>query len=564
MSIQAEVSLPELLRQLTAITREVRLSGSPEEARAFDHIENELIAWGYTVNRYLSDALIGFPLHSSLTVVSPEPIELPCNGYSLSPKTGPAGVTARIVGAGAGHEADYDHLDVHGAIVLTDGLAMPAKTLAAARAGAIGHIHINDEHTHEMCLSPVWGTPVPETAGLLPAVPSVGITRADGDRLKAMLATGTVTVRLVTEPFRQWTRIPCLTADLAGSDGDEFILFSGHVDSWHLGVMDNGTANAAQLEVARLLATRRQDLRRGIRLAFWSGHSHGRYASSAWYADTFWRELHARCVCHVNIDSVGAIGATVLEEVAAMADTYEFGREVLRDTVGVELDYRRISRSSDQSFWGHGIPTLWASLSEQPRDDSATGSAMAALLGAGGKAGGLGWWWHTPEDTFDKIDPEHLVRDCRVYAETLWRLCTLERLPFDPSAGAAEMADAIERYHAAAGGAIDLCGTAALARESASAIRSALDRITDPTRANRFVQGIQHWLIPVNYTRLGPFEHDLALRCPCVPGLSDAGELAKLAPESDAFHFLRTKLIRERNRVEHALSHAKREADAAR
>ena len=44
-------------------------------------------------------------------------------------------------------------------------------------------------------------------------------------------------------------------------------------------------------------------------MAFWSGHSHGRYASSAWYADTFWHDLHERCVCHVNIDSVGAKGA---------------------------------------------------------------------------------------------------------------------------------------------------------------------------------------------------------------------------------------------------------------
>ncbi len=190
-------------------------------------------------------------------------------------------------------------------------------------------------------------------------------------------------VRLVTEPYLAWTMIPTLTGELPGTEEDRFVMFSGHVDSWHYGAMDNGTANATQLEVARLLAERRGELRRGIRLAFWSGHSHGRYASSTWYADHHWHDLHEHCVCHVNVDSVGANGASILEEAPTMAETYEFGRQVLAELTGKELDYRRISRSSDQSFWGHGIPTLFASLSEQARDDSATGAAMAQLLGAG-------------------------------------------------------------------------------------------------------------------------------------------------------------------------------------
>ena len=64
---------------------------------------------------------------------------------------------------GAGMPGDYEGRDVGGKIVISDGLAMPGKALAAERAGAIGQIHINDEHIHEMCISPVWGTPIPET-----------------------------------------------------------------------------------------------------------------------------------------------------------------------------------------------------------------------------------------------------------------------------------------------------------------------------------------------------------------------------------------------------------------
>lgn len=550
------VSGSELDRHLRSIARVVRLSGTPEEAESFDYIEGQLKDFGYRTDRHASDALIGYPQRSSLEVLSGEARQIRSNGYSLSPSTGPGGVTGELIYVGAGQAADYDDKDARGKIVISEGLAMPAKELAAKAAGAIAQIHINDEHIHEMCISPVWGTPIPSTSHLLPTVPAVAIQRPDGDRLIAESKNGAVTVRLATEPFREWVKIPTLTADLPGSADDSFVLFSGHVDSWHYGVMDNGTANATQMEVARLLAERKGSLQRGIRLAFWSGHSHGRYASSTWYADAFWQEIHQRCVCHVNVDSVGAKGATILDEAPTMAETYGFGRQILHDTIGAELDYRRISRSSDQSFWGHGVPSLFASLSEQSRDDSATGAALAQLLGGGGKSGGLGWWWHTTEDTLDKIDPDFFVRDAGIYAETLGRLCTTERLPFDPAAGAEEIADAVAGYDEQAGGAIDLSGTEGLARDVATAIRGAGLEKLDAAQANATVMNVIKTLIPVNYTEAGPFGHDLALGAKPVHGLSSAPQLASLEAGSDDFHFLRTKLIRERNRVEHALHSA--------
>jgi hypothetical protein len=183
---------------------------------------------------------------------------------------------------------------------------------------------------------------------------------------------------------------------------------------------------------------------------------------------------------------------------------------------------------------------------------------MAQLLGAGSRAGGLGWWWHTPEDTRDKIDPELLVRDARVYAETLWLLCTLPRLPFDFAATADEIAQTLDRYHAAANGQLDLQHTRVLAMELGDALRGgALDSLTD-TQANALLMDLAHLLIPVNYTRTGPFEHDLALGTQPLPGLSDAATLGTLDPASNDARYLRTKLDRERNRVEHALRAALR------
>lgn len=553
-----DVSSSELQRHLNSIAQYVRLSGTADEAKAFDYIESQLKSFGYHVNRYASDALIGYPGKSSLEIVSPERMSIPCNGYSLSPLTSDAGITGELVYVGAGRPSDYDGIDVHGKIVMSDGLAMPDKTIASQDAGAIGQIHINDEYIHEMCISPVWGTPIPETAGLLPKIPAVAVTKPDGARIRAAMEKGPVTVRLMTQPYRAWCKIPTLTGDLPGTKEDNFIMFSGHVDSWHYGAMDNGTANATQLEVARLLAERKDSLYRGVRMAFWSGHSHGRYASSAWYADAFWHDLHERCACHVNIDSVGAKGAVILSEAPVMAETYGFAKDVLKDTVGVDLDYRRMSRSSDQSFWGHGIPTVLASLSEQGIEDSEMFKAMASLLGGGAKGGGLGWWWHTTEDTLDKIDADFLVRDARVYAETMWRMCTLERLPLDIAALADEIGEAVRDYNEAANGAIDLSGTEAMATDLAANIRSVDFSQVSPERANRLLMDLDRLLLPVNFTANGPFEQDLALGTVPVPGLREVHQLATMDPDSDAFRYLKTKLVRQRNRIEHALRAASR------
>lgn len=558
-AIVDEVSVNRLMDHTRVIAQWVRLSGSPEEAKAFDYIAEQLAVFGYGVRRHTHPALVGYPGAARLEILSPERFTIACNGYSLSPATPDAGVEGELVYAGSGQAEDYPEGDLTGKIALSEGLAMPPKTVAADRRGVLAQIHINDEHIHEMCISPVWGMPTPETAPLLPKTPSVAVARADGERLLTLLRDGPVRARLLTKPFLGWVELPIVTADLPGVADDSFVLFSGHVDSWHYGAMDNGTANATQLEVARLLAERRGELRRGVRLAFWSGHSHGRYASSCWYADTFWHELHERCVCHVNVDSVGAVGATVLEEAPTMAETYAFGRDVLREVAGVELEYKRISRSSDQSFWGHGIPALYASLSEQPRDDSsATGAALATLLGGGGKGGGLGWWWHTTEDTLDKIDPDNLRRDARVYAAALWRLCTEEWLPFDYAAVADEIAAALGRYGDAAGDALNLSGAHVLAQQLGARLRATREGERDAAAANRLAMALGRLLIPVNYTRSGPFEHDLALGIVPLPGLHDCVRLGTLDPGSDDFRFLQARLVRERNRVEHALRAALR------
>src|SRR6478609_970812 len=202
MSIdRSNVRQEELMRHLRAVSAEVRLSGSPEEARAFDYIEGQLKGWGYTVNRYSCDAYTGYPQQAWLKMTSLDAMEIAANGYSLSPATPPEGIEAELVDAGEGSDADFEAIDARGKIVLTDGLATPGKALLAAETGAVGHIHNNGDHIHEMCISPIWGTPTPETAHLLPAVPAVAIKGETAAALRTFLAKGEVRLRLMTQPY---------------------------------------------------------------------------------------------------------------------------------------------------------------------------------------------------------------------------------------------------------------------------------------------------------------------------------------------------------------------------
>ena len=133
-------------------------------------------------------------------------------------------------------------------------------------------------------------------------------------------------------------------------DPDEFLLVHGHYDSWYEGIGDNATGDAALLELARVLWSLRARLQRSVRIAWWPGHSTGRYAGSTWYADTFADELDERCIAQLDIDSPGCAGATAYEEVMWMAEADALCRSSIRDALGASAERVRPLRAGDYSF----------------------------------------------------------------------------------------------------------------------------------------------------------------------------------------------------------------------
>ena len=73
---------------------------------------------------------------------------------------------------------------------------------------------------------------------------------------------------------------------------------------------------------------------------------------------------------------------------------------------------------------------------------------------------------------------------------------------------------------------------------------------------------IMHTLQPVFCTEAGRFEQDPAIRIPPIPGLQPVRKLAAMDQGGDEARFLKTGLMRQRNRVSYALSQAIKIMDA--
>lgn len=560
------VSVERLMHETQAIAQGVRLSGSEGEREAFDYVADVLRGLGLEPMLYLSPAYISLPESAILQL---DGKELPAITHSMATSTPPEGLHVPLVDLRNGTSQDHASHDVDGKAVLLDGMAMPGKVAAAETAGAAAAIFANrDEHVHEMIVSTVWGSPTPDERARLPRIPVVSIGPTARDQLrKALEQRPYVAVDLATRVTTAWTEIPTLVAQVDGiAEPEKFVLLSGHIDSWHYGAMDNGSANAAMLETLRVVLPYRDTFRRGLRLAFWSGHSHGRYAGSSWYADNFWEDLHNNCVVHINVDSVGGQNATVLTEAHAMAETRPIAAEVIGALTGVAFTGTRFGRAGDQSFQGHGIPSLFMSLSEQPPAEGDAASGFAELVGGtGAKSGGLGWWWHTPEDTVDKIDSALLLRDARIYAAITYRFLSDVLVSLDLQAAAEDLLQHLQHWQHQAEARFDLDqvvsrgeDVAGLAARFQASLKAVDGRISNEVaqHLNTIIMNVEHALVRLNYVQTEPYAHDPAASEPPVPLLEPITQLVRVEPSSDANHELQTLLVRRRNRVLQELAEA--------
>jgi hypothetical protein len=311
-----ELSGKEALGHIEFITREIptRLAGSEECKRMAQYLKDQMVRYGIPSEIHEFDALVGFTGTAELIVLEPEKRVVQCNPFVHIANTTPAGLMGELIFVGSGGIDDYTGKGVKGKVTLSELSYSPPrqeKQRIAAEHGSIAQIMINWGSSESKTLAygsvkPPWGNPTPATLGDMPRIPSITVSRADGEYLIELCRKGPVKVWLRAESPEEWRRAQITLGLLEGSEEPEkFLVFGGHMDSWGGGVTCNATGNFAVLEVARVLAKYRPELKRTVRVGFWSCHETGTMVGSSYFVNTYWDELDRNGIAYINVDSPG-------------------------------------------------------------------------------------------------------------------------------------------------------------------------------------------------------------------------------------------------------------------
>jgi Iap family predicted aminopeptidase len=548
-----------------AIVRYERPSGSPGENAAIDHIVTSLREAGVPVEVHTFQAYTSDPVAAAVEVPStgfaPEAITVAFSGAAnrleaplvdvgtlsdLPELEVGTGERLALPDEGNGVRADPRLAAVRGAIALVEGQPRNVSATVLARLGAVGVIFVNpEERLNDLIVTTTWGNPSLRNAHRLPDLPVVQVKKSAGDQLRELLAREPIRVRISAQVETGWRPLRLVVARIPGPDPEApFALLGGHIDAWYHGATDEGASNAAMVELAKGFHRHRDHLRRGLVVAWWPGHSNGRYAGSTWYADQFFDELRRRGVAYLNVDGIGQMGAKRFGA-NTTASLEQVAIDAVRNRVGVKIQPRRPGRNSDQSFNGIGLPLLQLNHSRLPED------------------GGY-WWWHTPEDTFDKIDFEVLKTDTDLYVDALARLLAAPRFPVDLVAEVRGLGEELAARQQVAGDRLALAEVwhrHERLLDLVSALHASGGVPTTPD-ADLALLRILRPLHRVLYTPLDPYHPDPGVESGLLQGFSAVEILGREQPGSSRYRFAETSLLRERNRLLEALDEAIREAAA--
>jgi len=548
-----------------------RLSGQGEDRKAAQYVVEKMVSYGLATQLLEFETYNSRPGFSELKILKPISLSiasLAC-GHILS--TLPEGMELELAYVGAGGEEEYKEKDVRGKAVLVEvsySPPTPEKARLAAARGARAIICSNwGEDQDVIChraLKAVWGTPTLHTFDQIPKIAGLSISRKAGELLKKLCSEGaSVRIFVRAEAVNNWETLVQPLGILRGTgEGKYFLLVSGHLDAWRPGVTCNATGNGLMLELARVFAKHRHTFSHDIYFVFWNGHEIAEAAGSTWFVDHYWDLLRDHCIGYVNIDSPGLKGATRYEAVASL-ELVRFVQSVLRGVLKEEPVVSGLRKIGDQSFLGIGIPSISGRMAFSPEEIRRNHGAT------------LGWWNHTAEDTFDKVDPANLQIDLVADATIIWRLAQSRILPYDFSRVAEEIRENLLSYASDVGGnpfqlkplveaATSLC-------RKIEALEALRETIEGSGRSSEAVSVFNHGLRKLSQTLTSPFRtscspyeqdsYGLTILSKPIPLLAPMIDLKKMDPHHQNYHLLAATLVKNRNRISDAIHQAHEELD---
>ncbi|RIJ76402.1 hypothetical protein D1871_13365 [Nakamurella silvestris] len=238
-------------------------------------------------------------------------------------------------------------------------------------------------------------------------IPGIGMSYESGRRLATAAARGQAGIRIdLTSEQRSWTA-ENLVLDLPGRT-DEVITLTAHYDGHSLGesAMDNGSGIAVVLEVARRLQPVVSQLRRGIRVLFFTFEEWSLTGSER-YLEDLSEEEKALIRFNINVDTpVGHPRLNVLT--AGDADLEELARRTgAAGGAPVGVVRAPTSNSDHYNFLRAGIPA-------------------ARLIGGYDDPTAVSRYLLSAADTRDKVEPADLRAAAMSTAVLVLHACNYE------------------------------------------------------------------------------------------------------------------------------------------
>lgn len=539
--ISTEISIERMMKDIETFSHLERYTGSEDGERAAEIIAQRMEELGIPVKRENYRIYRSLPGKASLKIMihgSEKTIALTPYVYSGTAENLKADLVfdEKSLCKTDQKEMESRMKSFKNKIVLTYESSF-SFACAAKRAGALAILTIwKADLAHHGTLGGVWGTPEPEDLEChYPRIPFVEICKSDGEEIQKLLENNTATVSACLQVEMDDKVLPSMmpVARLEGKS-KKFVLVSGHYDSWYEGVTDNGVANAMMMELARVFRENQENLKRSIVFAWWSGHSDGRYSGSTWYYDQHWEELKENCVAHINLDICGCKGSDLVGFNTSMLEGEAFDKEFLEKYNDEEpIPPVPMARFADQTFWGADVPF--------------------AIMPKFGKKGEFFYWWHTKEDSFDKVDSKIVSRDTDVIAELMVIFAQCKRLPADMTGFLTIMENRLQMIEKETSEDFELSSMWPVfekLQKTMEQFANALEnRQEDDENMDDYVLKIAGELVRITYTAGSQYHQDPATEEPMFPGLSIAMGLTPENTSPDYYLAVQTRFVRQRNRL---------------
>lgn len=561
-SILKEITFDEPKLLLYKFNNLIRQSGSEDERRAAYYISERLDSYGVDNEILWPEIYLSTPVKAELKIIGQnEEINVKTPSYSMS--TGGKWVDGELIYASsyrppyAADEFEYRlrfESDPKGKIVICEGIPSPDKVNDIINNKGVAAIFVQSgEDIHEGICTSVWGSPGYEDLANINRIPVVSVNNPDGRRLIEYLKHGKVRVAVRTLLDEGWKKCPLVLTKILGYENPEkFLLLHGHMDSWHKGIGDNALGNATMLEIARVLQNNRSKLKKSVWIAWWPGHSTGRYAGSTWFADRFAMEFYDNCIAQVNCESTGCVNANTYDGIMWTEDMDDFCRDIVVDVTGIEPKWTRPIRAGDYSFNNIGISSFFM-LSSNMSKEKIEKLGYYEVYGCGGNIE-----WHTENDDMRIVDEKIFLRDTRLYLAGIYKMVNEPQLPINIKKLLESMKNYLNEYQAAAGDSFDF-GIVFNEIISLELLVDELyykaDKYKNENEKNHIICNtilrIVRKLIRINYTSRQEFKHDPAAMMPPIPDLAPVLMINNISNGDQKF--LITQLIRARNRVIYTL-----------